>query len=175
MWFLRPILSIWKPIHPPPSPKPKLENYESEDHSLQYYRIKNRQKFHFIDTLNVINKKKRVLKTECNNLAEASISPHFTTTCDFDKYMYTIIITFWRETSPKSLPSGNRGPSPNITCRCFLKTHYNHKLKIDTTDCKTFLPSKTIKFFWQTGLGIGGLGYWGNFPVWIEVQCMPWF
>ena len=38
--------------------------------------------------------KKRVLNTERNNtyLAEASISPHFTTTCDFDKY--TIILNF---------------------------------------------------------------------------------
>ena len=44
--------------------------------------------------LNVINEKKRVLNTERNNtyLAEASISPHFTTTCDFDKY--TIILHF---------------------------------------------------------------------------------
>ena len=42
--------------------------------------------------LNVINEKKRVLNTERNNtyLAEASISPHFTTTWDFDKY--TILI-----------------------------------------------------------------------------------
>ena len=70
------------------------------------------------------------LNTERNNtyLAEASISPHITTTCDSLKYT---IITFWRETSPNYLPSGNKGSSPNI--RCFLKAHYNHKLKINTT------------------------------------------
>ena len=44
--------------------------------------------------LNVINEKKQVLNTERNNtyLVEASISPHFTTTCDFDKY--TIVLHF---------------------------------------------------------------------------------
>ena len=31
------------------SPNPK--NYESEDHRLQYYRIKRRRKFHFLGTL----------------------------------------------------------------------------------------------------------------------------
>ena len=110
--------------------------------------------------------RKSLLNTERNNtyLAEASISPHFTTTCDFVKY--TIIITFWRGTSAKSLPSGNKGSSPNI--RCFLKTHYNHKLKINTTAKRSY-HQRQSSFFWQTGLGMDGLGYWGNFPVWIEV------
>ena len=59
--------------------------------------------FNTLFILNVIHENKRVLNTERNNtyLAEASISPHFTTTCDFDKY--TIIIAFWRKPSPKSL------------------------------------------------------------------------
>ena len=50
--------------------------------------------FNTLFILNIINEKKRVLNTERNNtyLAEASISPHFTTTCDFDKY--TIILHF---------------------------------------------------------------------------------
>ena len=42
--------------------------------------------------LNAINEKKRVLNKERNNtyLAEASIFSHYTTTCDFDKYIIII-------------------------------------------------------------------------------------
>ena len=49
--------------------------------------------------LNVINEKKRVLSTECNNtyLVDASTSPHFTTTCDFDKYTIIITLIFGRK------------------------------------------------------------------------------
>ena len=78
--------------------------------------------FNTLFILNVINEKKRVLNKERNNTyyAEASIFPRCTTACNIDKY--SIMITFWRETSPKSLPPGNsEGSSQNI--RWFLKTH----------------------------------------------------
>ena len=68
---------------------------------------------------------------------------------------YIMIITFWRETSPKSLPPGNRGSTQNI--RWFLKTHYNHQLKINITAKRSY-QIKIIKvfFFWQAGLWVGG-------------------
>ena len=64
-------------------------------------------------------------------------------------------MTFWRETSPKSLPPGNKRSSKNI--RWFLKTHYNHQLKINIT-AKRSNQLKIIKFFffWQAGLWVGG-------------------
>ena len=39
--------------------------------------------------------------------------------------------TFWRKTSPKSLPPGNRGSTQNN--RWFPKTHYNHQFKMNIT------------------------------------------
>ena len=36
-------------------PKPKLENYESENQRLQYFSTKKSKKIHFIGTLNLIN------------------------------------------------------------------------------------------------------------------------
>ena len=95
--------------------------------------------------LNVISEKKRVLNKERNNtyLAEASIFPRCTTACNIDKY--SIMITFWRETSAKSLPPGNsEGSSQNITW--FLKTHFNHQFKINITAKRSY-QSKIIKFF----------------------------
>ena len=48
------------------------------------------------------------------------------------------------------------------------KTHYNHQLKINITAERSY-KSKIINFFWKAWLWMGGLGYWGNLPVWIEV------
>ena len=108
------------------------------------------------------NEKKRVLNKQRNNtyLAEASILPYCTTACNYDKYI--TIITFWRETAPKSLPPRNKGSSQwNI--KWFLKTHYNHQSKINITP-KRSSQSKIIKFFFrQAGLWMGGPGYWGDF------------
>ena len=73
------------------------------------------------------------------------------------------MITFWRETSPKSLPPRNEGSTQNI--RWFLKTHYNHQLKINITAKRSY-QLKTIQFFFFFAGGImGGWGYWENFPV----------
>ena len=66
---------------------------------------------------------------------------------------YIIIIAFWRETSPKSLPPGNRGSTQNI--RWFLKTHYNHQLKINITAKRSY-QIKIIKVFGGAGLWVGG-------------------
>ena len=63
------------------------------------------------------------------------------------------MITFW-ETSPKSLPSGNKGSTQNI--RWFLKTHDNHQSKINITAKRSY-QLKIIKFFfWQAGFWVGG-------------------
>ena len=108
-----------------------------------------------------MNEKKRVLDKELNNtyLAEASIFPHCTIARNFDKY--SIIITFWRETSPK--PGNSKGSSQNI--RWFLKALFNHQLKINTTAKRSY-QSKIIKFFFLAG-GVVDVwpGYWGDFPV----------
>ena len=45
-------------------------------------------------------------------------------------------ITFWRETSPQFLPPGSKESSRNI--RWFLKTHYNHQLKINITAKRSY-------------------------------------
>ena len=56
------------------------------------FRTAAKHIFNTLFILNVINEKKQVLNTERNNiyLVEASISPHFTATCDFDKYTITL-------------------------------------------------------------------------------------
>ena len=64
--------------------------------------------------------------------------------------------------SAKSLPPGNRGSTQNI--RWFLKTHYNHQLKINITAKRSY-QLKIIKVFFVAGGVVGGWGYWGNFPV----------
>ena len=67
------------------------------------------------------------------------------------------MITFWRETSPKSLPPGNKGSTKNI--RWFLKTHYNHQLKINITAKRSY-QLKIIKFFFLADGVLGGWGLW---------------
>ena len=70
------------------------------------------------------------------------------------------MITFWRETSPKSLPPGNKGSTKNI--RWFLKTHYNHQLKINITAKRSY-QLKIIKFFSFGRRGSGWVGILGEF------------
>ena len=73
--------------------------------------------------------------------------------------------TFWRETSPKSLPPGNRGSTQNI--RWFLKTHYNHKLKISITAKRSY-QIKIIKVFFFGRRVCGWVGILGEF------SCLNW-
>ena len=109
--------------------------------------------------LNVINEKKRVLNKERNNtyLAEASIFPT----------LYHYMLIKWREISPKSLPPGNKGSTQHI--RWFLKTHYNHHLKINITAKRSY-QLKIIKLFFLAAGVVGGWGYWGNFPVGVLIN-----
>ena len=52
------------------------------------------------------------------------------------------------------MPPGNRGSTQNI--RWFLKTHYNHQLKINITAKRSY-QLKIIKFFGGlAGLWVGG-------------------
>ena len=115
--------------------------------------------------VNVINEKKRVLNKERNN----TFFPRCTTACNFDKY--SIMITFSRETLPKSLPPGNSEEwSQNITW--FLKTHFNHQFKINIT-AKLSYQSKIIKLFLfgSRGCGCVGRGTGGIFLF----EFMLWF
>ena len=75
-------------------------------------------------------------------LAQASLFPTL-----YHYMLLIIIITFWRETSPKSLPPGNKGSTQNI--RWFLKTHYNHQIKINITAKRSY-QLKIIRFFFRT-------------------------
>jgi len=79
----------------------------------------------------------------------------------FDKYIFTI--TFWQETSPKSLPRQNKGSSQNI--RWFLKTYYNHQLKINIAAKRSY-QWKIIKFFFGR-LGCEWVGILGEFSCYI--------
>ena len=78
-------------------------------------------------------------------------SQHCTTTGYLNYHNYILAGNI----SPKSLPPGNRGSTQNI--RWFLKTHYNHQLKISITAKRSY-QIKIIKvfFFWQAGLWLGG-------------------
>ena len=38
----------------------------------------------------------------------------------------------------------------------FLKTHYNHQLKINITAKRSYQLKIVKFFFWQAGLGVGG-------------------
>ena len=67
-------------------------------------------------------------------------------------------ITFWWETSPKSLPSGNKGSSPD---EMFLQTHYNHKLKI--ISLQNVLIIKDNQVFLVDGVGNEWAGILGKF------------
>ena len=83
------------------------------------------------------------------------------------------MITFWRETSPKSLPPGNsEGSSQNITW--FLETHFNHQFKINITAKRSYQSKDNQVFsFWQAGLWMCGSGYRGI--LLFELKYVVWF